>query len=439
MPLRTLILLSFVLCSADAAAELRSQYGVGSASAALAGSDRAKAYDGLAVLNNPALMSEQYVGRATFGFFGAVDSFTPASNIVVNNTTLGASSRETGNVSTDVPDVFLAKLGATIALGKSESHYRLGFGFMMPVERVAGPNSQDYYTPQYAIYNADSQRLVIGTGFSFKPIPQLSLGFGGQAYMTSGATVTTKLPQQPSTSRVNQSTQVQPAFGPQVGLVFTPVQHHRLSLSWAMERDYRLDFDSKNSVYLIGSSAPFNFRGSQSLFYDPEVWSAAYCLEVGRVDLHAAVEYERWSQFDGHMVKIDFDTFQGSFRQLQPNTQYRDIVVPRFGTQFRISQNHAFRAGYAFRPSPVPDLGGETNFLDSDRHVIAAGHAWRTPWNVGGSTLRLDWHMQLHHLVRKEVVKRSPDFVGAAATTGGAPMVVEGNVFSYGMTVSVDI
>jgi hypothetical protein len=51
----------------------------------------------------------------------------------------------------------------------------------------------------------------------------------------------------------------------------------------------------------------------------------------------------------------------------------------------------------------------------------------------------MDWHMQLHHLVRKEVVKRSQDYVGAAASTGGAPMVVEGNVFSYGLTVSVDI
>jgi long-subunit fatty acid transport protein len=433
------ILISLVFSGSTAFAELRSQYGVGSASAALAASDRAKGYDGLTVLNNPTLMSEQYVGKVTFGIFGAVDSFTPASNIVVNNTTLGAGSRETGNVSTDVPDVFLTKLGATIAIGKSESHYRLGIGLLMPVERVAGPNSQDYYTPQYAIYNADSQRMVLGTGFSFKPLAQLSVGFGGQLYMTSGATVTTKLPQQPATSRVNQSTQVQPSFGPQVGLLFIPVPHHRISLSWAMERDYRLDFESKNSVYLIGGSAPFNFTGSQSLFYDPEVWSAAYCLEVGRVDLHATVDYERWSRFDGQMVKIQFDTFQGSFRQLQPDTQYHDIVVPRVGTQVRINQNHAVRAGYAFRPSPVPDLSGETNFLDSDRHVFAAGHAWKTPWNLGGSTLRMDWHMQLHHLVRKEVVKRSQDYVGAAASSGGAPMVVEGNVFSYGLTVSVDI
>ncbi len=420
-------------------AELRSQFGVGSASAALTGSDRAKAYDGLTVLNNPALMSEQLDGKLTLGFMGVFDQFESTPNIVVNNTNLGAATRETGTVPTDVPDVYLLALGAVLPIGKSENQYRLGLSLVTPVTKLAAPASQDYYTPQYALYNADSQRLVLGLGFSFKPHDLISVGFGGQLFTTMGTTVNTRFPQRPATSRINQATEVQPAFAPQVGVVFRPALHHRLSLHWIMERDYRVDFESRNSIYLINGSAPFNFRGSQSLFYDPEVWTAAYCLEVGRFDIHTAIEYERWSHFDGQVVQVGFDTLGNLFAQDRPDTRYRDILVPRLGLQWRIAPRHAARTGYAYRPSPVPDLSGETNFLDTDRHILGAGHTWKTPWSIGGQDLRLDWHLQVHYLNPRQVNKRNSSSVGAPAVPGGPPMTVAGWVWNYGFTLSVDL
>jgi long-subunit fatty acid transport protein len=49
------------------------------------------------------------------------------------------------------------------------------------------------------------------------------------------------------------------------------------------------------------------------------------------------------------------------------------------------------RAGYAFEPSPVPEQSAATNFLDSDRHLLAGGAAVQLaglePWVAGGLEL----------------------------------------------------
>ena len=51
-----------------------------------------------------------------------------------------------------------------------------------------------------------------------------------------------------------------------------------------------------------------------------------------------------------------------------------DTLTVRVGGELRLLQEMlVVRAGYGFRPSPVPDQTSSTNIVDNTAHVIAGG------------------------------------------------------------------
>jgi long-subunit fatty acid transport protein len=52
-----------------------------------------------------------------------------------------------------------------------------------------------------------------------------------------------------------------------------------------------------------------------------------------------------------------------------------DVFVPRVGFEYELGQ-FELRAGYFYRPTPIPTQVYQTNFVDSDAHVVTLGAAW---------------------------------------------------------------
>jgi len=429
-------ILLVLLVSSQVKADLSSTYGFGSSTAALANANRAYSYDAYTVERNTALMS--YDGsRTSFGIVGGVDFFSDISSVQLDSTYIGGSSSY-GDVNTDVPDTLNFVFGSIWSLSHGERAWRVGVTFSTPIDKLTEPSTQDPYEPQYVMYGSDTQRTSLLVGSSLYLGKGWTAGLGAHYYLVQAATFKARMPSSsvgtPKTSTANLKATVKPSFAPTFGFAWEEKDHHRLSLNYVGERNGKIKLQNDASMGIVSpSSVPVGFDASASLFYDPETWSVGGWHVLGGWDWHWAVDYEKWSRFDGSYMKLYFRTFQGSLTQYPVDTQYRDIWVPRIGVRIPYGES-GWSIGYAYRPTPVPDQSGETNFLDADRDILSTGYDFKT--RFGGlleSDVTIQSHLQYQRLRTKTVTKTSSTQIGATGYK------IEGYVVSYGITLSAGL
>jgi long-subunit fatty acid transport protein len=435
--LKLLLVIAFCLVFESALADIGTLYGYSSRSSSLAGANKAHQMDAFSVLSNPALMSMSDESRFTAAFIGAYEEFADLNDVVVDNVFVGASSTEYGDVDTDVPDTLNYGIGLSVPIKKGQNRINVGLGFLAPIDKVMSPQTKDYFSPQYAMYLADTQRMSLGFGLAYKAGEKFRVGLAGQVYLNTGATVRARLPQkddamsgQKQTVTMNMKMDVRPSLAPIVGLHYELSENSLLAMSYAFERDYRVDFDFGTDIYLLGSPSALDFNGLGSLFYDPALASLNYSYLWARYALHFGIEAEFWSGFDGHVLKADFKSFRGSFYQYPQSSNHHDIYVPRLGFEMTLGK-WQLRSGYAYRSSPVPGSSGKINFLDSDRHILGLGFGRvfrRMNWLEG--PVEFDFHLQGQYLVPRRVDKLDP------TDLGGPGYDIEGWVLGYGITLS---
>jgi len=75
---------------------------------------------------------------------------------------------------------------------------------------------------------------------------------------------------------------------------------------------------------------------------------------------------------------------------LKPQVEWRDMVVPRLGMEYQVTDWFIARAGYSFELSPLQ--GTELPIYDSDKHLFAlSGRAtFLRPWGLIPGRLNLD-------------------------------------------------
>jgi hypothetical protein len=117
-----------------------------------------------------------------------------------------------------------------------------------------------------------------------------------------------------------------------------------------------------------------------------------------------------------------------------PIVALRNTLNPRVSVEYGLfNERFWISVGYQYRPTPVPDLSGTANFLDSDTHVVGLSlrHAlapgallpWRTEWGLFG---------QYHWLVQRAVAKAAPDVIGAPG------YAISGSAYAYGLSIQAE-
>ena len=94
-----------------------------------------------------------------------------------------------------------------------------------------------------------------------------------------------------------------------------------------------------------------------------------------------------------------------------PGPGFKDIFVPRIGSEFVVNRHVTLRAGYCYQASPVPDQTGITNYADADKHVISAGGEVRVflPPQILEHPIQVDLAFQAHVLEKRSVDKEDPE------------------------------
>ncbi len=111
-----------------------------------------------------------------------------------------------------------------------------GLNLAMPTQKMLGVETQSSYYPQYAMYFADTQRMMMNFAYGWKYSDTLSVGLGLHFYLVTGSTVRTVLPAtDPSdrrTSNLDVKLEVKPAVAPSLGLIQKFGNGHTMMFSY---------------------------------------------------------------------------------------------------------------------------------------------------------------------------------------------------------------
>jgi hypothetical protein len=103
-------------------------------------------------------------------------------------------------------------------------------------------------------------------------------------------------------------------------------------------------------------------------FYTPDEIAASVAFEpYDRLLVACEATYALWSDYD-----VPYD-------RRPPGNPFSDIVVPRVGLEYRLSDTARIQAGYYYQPSPVKGVQPFTQYLDADEHVLSAAGELSVP------------------------------------------------------------
>ncbi|MGI9572544.1 OmpP1/FadL family transporter [Alloalcanivorax xenomutans] len=106
--------------------------------------------------------------------------------------------------------------------------------------------------------------------------------------------------------------------------------------------------------------------------YQPDIFALGMLYGKERFRVGVGVELQRWSdleeEFEGDTIKDQ--AVEDGIGVLE----FKDIVIPRIGAEFKVSPNYTLTGGVAYSKSPLDsDASLDVNYLDADKLIVGLG------------------------------------------------------------------
>lgn len=180
---------------------------------------------------------------------------------------------------------------------------------------------------------------------------------------------------------------------------------HSIDLALATRADVAVNGNPLNGTTLV------SVAGASG--YVPASWDMGGMYELGKhLRAMASLQLARWSQAPSPAadlsMQVNLGLTPGQLEARFVRPAYRDTLSPRVGVEVTPwnKDSWAFRAGYQYSPSPVPDQRGMATFVDAPYHMAAAG-VGTSLGDVFGLKLRADVAGQGLFLVSRDFDKGS--------------------------------
>ncbi|MCA9516251.1 MAG: outer membrane protein transport protein, partial [Myxococcales bacterium] len=318
---------------------------------------------------------------------------------------------------------------------------KVGFGLALyhPLTSGTRVESIDPKTPYFYRYQNLPDKLVFAASLAVEPVEWLRVGVGAQVLAAFDGDVIASLSlAEGRFTREEIDLSVRPAVSSMLGLSVGPLEGLRLGVAYrhALELDYELPV--RVTIEGVGDLDVL-VRGT-SLYTPNQLavgvsWESAPAPEVG-VTIEAGITWEEWHLAPpaGALFLLTIDD-----SQVRPPTDpqdapeaiidvsaapiplgARDTVTPRVGAEWRIDDTWTVRAGWFWRPTPLPRPIYQGNTLDASAHVVSLGGsvAFGDPLGVTSNPLLLDLTAQLTRLSTR-AVEKAPGFEPEGAYTFG--------------------
>lgn len=161
--------------------------------------------------------------------------------------------------------------------------------------------------------------------------------------------------------------------------------------------------------------------------FQPETYVAGmqYAGDGWRVG--GSVEQQNWSELGD---AFDSDTIRMQNGVNGPKIEFDDILIPRLGAEYQLSEHFALRGGVAYEESPLkttrnPDL----NYLDTDKIVVGLGvSATYDRTRLLAYPVRLDLGYQYQQLQERDFTLVDYDGNETDVTADGDVHVISGSI-----------
>ena len=344
------------------------------------------------------------------------------------------------------------KLGAASAIG-GVFEDRLAFGLTLyhPMLRLTRIESIDPIEPTFYRYDSLTDKFILALALAGEPLPWLRLGVGVQVLAGLGGTISAALSLvEGSFSAQAIDLDVDGATGLTAGLALGPFWGLRLGVTWRSQLELAYAFPIDVFIEELGL-LDVHIEGSS--LYTPDQlaiglsWESAGITRAG-VSVEVGLTWERWSAAPSHLaafrLSLDNAATEASAEEPNPDSLLTvsaeaiplgavDTLTLRLGAEWRVSPAWALRAGYVYRPSPLPRPVYETNSLDSDAHIVSLGGGFALYAVEEGerAPLRVDLGLQLTQLHTREIVKAPQASLDGSYSFGG-------QIFSASLDLSHD-
>jgi len=418
------VLAALALWSGGARANPLGTYGFGSRETSLGGAVTADTSSGSAVFYNPA------------GLVFARRLELSAGYLYVDQK-LSINGRDNS-----VDPVRGVNIGIVAPGSIAKIPFAFGLATHLPDERLSRVRTLRQEIPRWELYDNRAQILFIATTLAVRPLPWLALG-GGVAFLSStrgdfGITGTANL-KEPYDSQLRHQVDADLTTVriPLLGLRFEPSEQISVGLSYRGESklDLALAADIQGQVDpgTIKIKVPVSYTltsKSYDAFHPRQVSLGSSFKPSGRVHLNLDFVWTQWSAYQSATSRstahLEVD-LQGLPLAIPPDPKptvvrdpgFRDRIAPHLGVEVIALRSPRVdvpvRLGYVYEISPVPPQTGPTNFVDADRHTLAAGLGalLRPGLSFFRGEIALDAHGALMILPERTTHKSNPaDFVG---------------------------
>ncbi len=426
-------------CETAGFANIADLYGFGAKAASVGGAFTAIADDFSAVYYNPAgLMSQQQPLEYMRGHGFRIENGVQCVRPVYYTQDYGHEKRKS-----DLDFFSAINVGVTLEPFDfsgllPRKCVAFGIGIFTPIEYAYWWEREYPKEKVFVLHHDYNQHLMLIPAIALELVPGASVGLGLNITIDSTADtygqVTIDADQlqpfpcgalfgsvdiTPASNQLGQFANIKVKVAPIIGLLWRPVPWLRCGFAYRGE----LYFDDKgtNDILLkVGLHAsgdqhisseimlPIYFASRFARYYMPDELCMAVAFEpLQKATVAIDVTWMRWS---GYLPQIRTPV---SFKQFTIEPGFKDIVVPRFGVEYRIRSDLVLRSGYNFQKSPVSEQPGYLNYADNDRHV------WSLGVEYAYKGFRLQGYYQ-HQWAITRVFEKNPAFGRTYWATGYA-------------------
>jgi long-chain fatty acid transport protein len=327
----------------------------------------------------------------------------------------GAPNMRINGVTQDVDLIRAFQVGGSLPLGSSKylGRITLAAAAHVPTSTAIMMGASDPIEPDFVFYSIDPQRTAIYMGGSVRILPILSIGGGVSMLAEAELNLNLNLN---STTFITHHSPSKFNFDPIFGLKVKPTKS--LSLAAVYREAKEASLEPKLKIFVEDTQVLPTVTILNLFNYEPrEVVVAAMYEFKERLVVELDVTWMDYSSYQVSTPRYEFEEEVPDWvRTLMsmhnyPDPGFRDIFVPRLGSEFVVNKYFTLRGGYQYQPSPVPDQRGITNYADADKHVLSVGggvHAFLPP-KILEKPIHIDVLFQAHILEERSVVKDDPE------------------------------
>ncbi len=362
--LTAVLLLSVLLADVSYGAGF-ALYEFSARSTAMGGAAMANEAEPASLAVNPALITELEGTQAQLGLTAVTADAT---------TSVAGQTRSLKNDVWYLPNFFITqKWSDQVSFGLGGfSRYGLGGEYQDPVTSWIGSNlaykvklETFSFTPTIAVKASDEFSVAMG-------LEAMVISFAQNSYFNLD----------PSNSGNYEISGSGVSWGGNFSFIYKPEWAEK----WALGGMYRtkvkqnlngrINADGKSfpQINIHGADA----EGSISL---PDSISAGIAFRpTDAWTLEAGIVGTFWSSYDQILIQY---TDSESSPVIRNKKKYKDVYRLNFGTEYKLNQNWALRAGYVYDKSPINKHEMDTLVPVDDRHIASIGAGYKTDtWSI---------------------------------------------------------